>query len=452
MKKVLALILASMMCLSTMAGCGGTPTETPSTDKATTDTKTETKSETKSDDSKKTEAKTGEITVITSYGSDDGNRGNYEAAYKAFEAATGNKVKDASGTVNEEWKAKIMNDFETGSEPDVLFYFNGVDSNKLIEGGKVASIDEIRAAYPDYASNMDDAKMGASPVDGKNYSVPVNGYWEGLFVNKKVLADCGVAVPGPDYTWEQFLKDCETIKAKGYSPIACSLQEMPHYWFEYCTFNYGNLGNHTAIPTSSSDETGKVWVNGFNDIKKLYDLGYFPANTITATDPETFQLMADDKSAFAIDGSWKIGWFQENVGDRLDDFTVTYVPSMNERKATDMIGGLSMGYYITKKAWDNPEKRDLCVQFVQAMTTDEVVTTFGATAVTALKNGTIAPTDADVLMKAAIDLTKNATGITPAAQDSLNQNARNALFADVKNMVSGKTTPEAAIDSALSIK
>lgn len=456
MKKVLALILASMMCLTTFAGCGSsdsgsTTPDAPKTE--TTDEKpAEDKKEEKSEEPQKTESKPTEITVITSYGGDDGNRQNYETAYKAFEQATGHKVKDASGTSNEEWKAKIMNDFETGSEPDVLFYFNGVDANKLIEGQKVVSIDEIRAEYPDFASNMDDAKMGASPVDGKNYSVPVNGYWEALFVNKKVLEDCGVAIPGPDYTWDQFMADCETIKGKGYTPVACSLQEVPHYWFEYCTFNYGNQQNHTAIPTAATDEAGQQWVNGFNDIKAMYEAGYFPTNTITATDPETFQLMADDKAAFAIDGSWKIGWFQENVGDRLEDYTVTYVPAKNERKATDLIGGLSMGYYITKKAWDDPEKRDACVQFISAMTTDDVVSTFGATAVTALKNGTQAPSDADIMVQTAIEMTKNATSVTPAAQDGLNQNARNALFADVKNIVTGKTTPEAAIDSCLTVK
>ena len=27
---------------------------------------------------------------------------------------------------------------------------------------------------------------------------------ENMFVNKKVLADCNIEVPGPDYTWDQF--------------------------------------------------------------------------------------------------------------------------------------------------------------------------------------------------------------------------------------------------------
>lgn len=215
--------------------------------------------------------KPAEITVVTSYGGDDGNRGNYEDGIKAYEQATGNTVKDASGTSDEEWKAKIMADFETGAEPDVLFYFNGADSNKLVQGGKVVGVDDIRKVYPEYAGNMKDELMGASPVDGKNYSVPVNGYWEALFVNKKVLSDCGVTVPAAGYTWDQFLADCETIKGKGYTPIACSLQQVPHYWFEYCIFNHDTVETHTTLPASSSDAAGKNWADGLNDIKTLYE-------------------------------------------------------------------------------------------------------------------------------------------------------------------------------------
>ncbi len=443
MKKAVAFVLAMALC-GAMFGC-------QSTSNASSQAAPSSQAESSQAPASSEAAKPVEITVVTSYGGDDGNRANYEAAYKAYESATGNTVKDASGTSNEEWKSKIMADFETGAEPDVLFYFNGVDANKLVQGGKVVSIDEIRKTYPDYASNMKDEWLGASPADGKNYSVPVNGYWEGLYVNKKVLKDCGVEVPGANYTWDQFLKDCEAIKAKGYTPIAASLQEVPHYWFEFSIFNHDTVKTHATIPASSSDEAGKAWTSGLNDMKTLYEKGYFPKNTNTATDAETFQLMADNKAAFAIDGSWKIGWFQQNAKS-IDDFTVTYVPGANQRKSTDIIGGISMGYYITKKAWDDPAKQKACVDFVKAMTTDDVVSKFGATAVTALKNGTTAPSNADSLMLAALAMTKGATGIAPAAQDGLNQTARTALFADVKNIVTGKTTAEKAIDKCLAIK
>ena len=111
------------------------------------------------------------LNVVTSYGGDDGNRGNFEAAVKAFEASTGNKVNDGSATSNEEWKAKVLTDFETGSEPDVLFFFTNADAEPFISAGKVVSIEEIRAEYPDYATNMRDSMLAVA-ADGKQYAVP----------------------------------------------------------------------------------------------------------------------------------------------------------------------------------------------------------------------------------------------------------------------------------------
>ena len=73
-----------------------------------------------------------ELTVVTSYGGDDGNRKNYEAAVAAYEEATGNTVLDASSTSNEEWKARVLTDFETGTEPDVLFFFTNADAEPFI--------------------------------------------------------------------------------------------------------------------------------------------------------------------------------------------------------------------------------------------------------------------------------------------------------------------------------
>lgn len=458
MKKLLALLLAGAMLSSMMIGCSEKPADV-ATPSATPDAS-------KADESKAPDAapaaKPTEITVVTSYGGDDGNRVNYENAYKAYETATGNTVKDNSGTAVEEWKAKVLTDFQTGAEPDVLFYYNGVDSNSFVEAGKVVDVETIRATYPEFASNMKDGMLGASPVDGKNYSIPVNGYWEALYVNKKVLADAGVEVPSATTTWDQFMADCKKIADKGYTPIAMSLQEVPHYWFEFCVYNSTSVATHPITPKSSSDAAGKAWTTGLNDIKSLYESGFLPKNTTTAKDPETFQLMADNKAAFAIDGSWKLGWFEGskdadgkdvpgNVAV-LDDYTVTYVPAKGERKPTDIIGGLSMGYYITKKAWDNPEKQAACVDFVTAMTSDTAVASFGATAITALKNGVPAQPDAKSMTKAALEMMKGATGISVATQDGLLQAQRDTLWTDVKNIALGKITAEAAIDKALAAK
>ena len=388
------------------------------------------------------------INVVTSYGGDDGNRKNFEAAVKAYEEATGNKVNDGSATSNEEWKAKVLTDFETGSEPDVLFYFTNADAEPFVSAGKVVSIEEIRKEYPEYAANMKDSMMAVA-ADGKQYSVPSSGYWENMFVNKKVLADCGLAVPGPDYTWEQFLQDCETIKANGFTPIACSLVEVPHYWFEFMVMNNGTVANHLEVPTSVDSEAGQKWVKGLNDIKDLYERGFFPANTLTASDAETVELFNAGDAAFLIDGSWKVGYFTQNAAD-LNDFAISYVPGKGERKASEAIGGISMGYFITTKAWNDPAKREAAVKFVEYLTSDEVLSTFVTTEVTALANGA-KPAGLNPLQQSAADTNANVTAIAGAVQDLLTAEARGDLFANVQNIVTGKITAEEALAAALKL-
>lgn len=424
MKKLLALALAGTLVLS-LAACGG------------------------SDNSKSGGSTT--LNVVTTYAGNDGNAQNYQDAIAAWQEETGNKVNDASATSDETFKARVLADFEVGSEPDVLFFFNGVDSNPFVEAGKVVSIDEIRKEYPDYATNMKDGMMGASPVDGVNYSVPVNGYWEGLFVNKEVCEAAGVDIPDADTTWEEFLDICQTIKDAGYTPIACSLAGVPHYWFEFCIYNHLSTTTHNILPTSLDSVQGEGWVAGLEDIKSLYEAGYFPDNTLTGTDDETFQLFVDGKAAFLLDGSWKVTGIQDAT-DNIDNFTVTYLPGQGDRKSTDIIGGLSSGYYITKKAWDDPEKREAAVNFVMYMTSDEMVSKFAQVSATALVNGVTV--DESALSSLAIDglaMVEGATGMTGAVQDQVPTEARVPVFDGMPKLVTGDVEISAAVQEVLDL-
>lgn len=400
MRKALALVLCGAMAVS-MVGCGSSNSGKKNSDE--------------------TSKKSVKLSVTTTYAGEDTNAQNYKDAVAAWESKTGNKVDDSSATSDETFKSRITTDFETGSEPDVLFFFNGVDSNQFVEQGKVVSVDEIRKEYPDYASNMKDDMLGASPVDGKNYSIPVNGFWEGMFVNKEVLKKAGVDVPTKDTTWDEFLQMCEKIKKAGYTPIAASLLEIPHYWFEYSIYNFDSPTTHNTVPAKVDDAAGKAWVSGLEDIKTLYEKGYFPANTLTAKDDETFQLFTNDKAAFLCDGSWKVGGIESAVKDP-ENYTVTYVPGKGDRKSTDIIGGISMGYYITKKAWDDPEKRAAAVDFVEYMTSDEMVSKFAGTGVTA---------------------------ISPAVQDNLSEAVRKPIFGEMSSIVQGKTAAKDAVQAVI---
>ena len=391
------------------------------------------------------------LNVTTTFAGNESNVELYQNTIKEWEDETGNTVEDASATSDETFKARIISDFETGAEPDVLFFFNGNDSNPFVEAGKVVSIEDIRAEYPEYASNMKDDMIPASPADGVQYAVPFYGYWEGLYVNKAVMEAAGAEIPTADTTWDQFLETCQVIKNAGYTPIATSLAKEPHYWFEFAIYNHDSAKTHTTVPEALDDAAGEAWQAGLADIKDLYEKGFLSENTNTATGDEVFQSFLEGKAAFYLDGSWKMGGIKEGTDD-IDNFTVTYVPGNGDRKSTDIIGGLSSGWYISTKCWEDETKRDAAVSLVEKFISDETVSAFAGTATTALKNGAeIDKSSLTNLEKDALAMLKDTTGITGAVQDLVTQDERAPIFDNMPQIVEGQTEITDAISEMLEI-
>ena len=161
-------------------------------------------------------------------------------------------------------------------------------------------------------------------------------------------------------------------------------------------------------------------------------------------------MFGDGEAAFLIDGSWKVGHFVENYADTLDDYVVSYVPGKGDRSASEAIGGISMGYFITRKAWDDPAKREAAVAFVSHLTSDEVLSTFVTTEVTALVNGA-KPSGLNALQQSAADANASITGVVGAVQDTITGEAKGDLFANIQNVVTGKMTAEEAVESAIKL-
>ena len=409
------------------------------------------------------EDKVQELKVITTFAGEDGNAQIFKDAVGAFEESTGILVIDQSSVSTEEFKARVETDFQAGSEPDVLFFFSGADASNFIREGKVVSIEDIRKLYPEYASNMNEDLIMPSLVDGRKYSVPVNGFWEGMFCNTAVLKKCGVEVPGKGYTWEKFLEDCEKIKQAGYIPIAAALGDLPHYWWETCIFNHTTPETHLEIPVNVSMGNGPAWVAGMEDIKDLYSRGYFPSNTLSTKDDDTFAMFTGDRAAFLIDGSWKVGSIVSSCQsdptnpatldeEKLSRFTVTYPPTMGNRKSTDLIGGLSMGYYITQKAWEDEETREAAVRFVEYMTSDNMVTRFSKNSISALKTRPLMNREhSNSLERKVTVMLDEVTSLTGAVQDVFSGECRKSTFDGMPQIVTGDVSPKDAVSSGLSV-
>lgn len=438
MKKILSMMLTVVMVFSLMTGCGK---KNDAADAADTGNDAAATEESKDNEAADTKSPVTLITV-SMYGGTDPNAENYQEINEQF--MTDNSyitIEDNSQSADQDWKTKIAADFAVGNEPDVIQYFTDANASDVLAADKFVSIDEIKAEYPDYAKDtLEAALKAASNPDGVQRAVPTTGYWEGLFCNKDLFDKYDLELPTD---WDKMVKAIETFKKNGIVPIAVSLNNVPHYWAEFLMLSAAGPDGYAQVPTEAPQD----WVKGLSMFKTLRDMGAFPEDTDTIDNELAGELFKNKEAAMQLDGSWLAGGITDQ-----DNTVVAAFPTIPDGKAPAgaMVGGISSGFYITKKAWEDPDKKDAAVKFVMAHTNKESVTKYWG------GNGQAAcavePLDSMTpLGVSGLDYSSAATSISAPTDSRISQEAYNTLIAGIVGVSTGETDPKDLIDEVLSI-
>ena len=150
-----------------------------------------------------------------------------------------------------------------------------------------------------------------------------------------------------------------------------------------------------------------------------------------------------------LDGSWYAG----NIEDTENTVVIAF-PGVPNQKAEPgaLVGGISSGFYITKKAWEDPDKRDAAVKFVMAHTSQAGVQRYweatGAVSQAAVE---VTPVDgATPFAESIAAYTSNASAIV-SPTDSRIGDAYKTLVSEIVKVSTGAMTAEDAINEALSL-
>lgn len=431
-KKILAAIIAATMVATVFTGCGNS-----STGDSGTGTGTETGNNTK------VEKVT--LNTVSMFGGTDPNAKVYQEINQQIMTDNPNiTIEDNSQASDEEWKAKVATDFASGNEPDVIQFFTDATANAIIATDKLMALEDIKKEYPDYAKDtLPSALDAVTNTDGVQRAVPTTGYWEGLFCNKDLFDQYKVEIPTD---WDSLVKAIETFKANGIIPIACSLNNVPHYWVEFLMLYAAGEDSYTSVP----DKAPADWVKGLEMFKTLREMGAFPEDTDTVDDAYVGQLFNDKKAAMQLDGNWRIGGItdQENV-------VAIAFPGIKDQKAEKgaMVGGISSGFYITKKAWEDPAKREAAVKFVEAHTSKDGVTKYwvagGGTGKAAVA---VDPaSDMTPLAVSALEYSNSATTISAPTDSRIDPEAYKYIIANVVKISTGAVSAEDVLNEALKL-
>ena len=351
----------------------------------------------------------------------------YVGLLRDFENATGNTVLDESATSNEAWKAGVLKRFAAGDEPDVLFFFAaGADSKLLLN--RLVPLSEISAAYPSLSLSEEPALREA---DGRVYAVPVYSFWEGLYVNTDLFDRYGLDLP---VDWDRFTRAIRVFRENGVVPIAVSLSDIPHYLAEFAMLSCVPQ-EELALRPASLEEVPESWYDAMRLIRELYEMGAFPDNASLTEESATTALFVSGEAAMQFDGSWLVPSFSES---RMDVMEVLPMPLRAGGQASCYPGGVSMGFFLTRRAWDSP-RRDAAVELLASLTSRE--------SLEKLNNQHMSGN-----LRTSWDRMVQGRSMTQPVQDAMNQRARETwLLECVPAVADGSMTAEECWQTVMSL-
>lgn len=323
------------------------------------------------------------ITVETPFIFDDPSEGAYVGILESFNKRYRDKsveFKNVTATTSGNnsqnyynYSNYLMNEIESGIVPDVFVLDYSLLNNMTVaQRGLIVDVQTIRSVYEDYGSNIYDGAIECvrDPLTKNCYALPVRGYWEGLFCNQELFQYYGVDMPND---WDKMTAAIETFNQNGITPISASIGVVPNYLTDHLILSYAGEDEFNKTPTGYS-EVPQSWVTGINFFKELFDKKAFPENTDSLLDAETTDLFLQKKAAMKIDGSWLCS----SISETDSDITVISFPTVpgGAKTPEQVIGAYSSGWAISKAAWDNPKKRQLCVDLINEMTSKENLGSF----------------------------------------------------------------------------
>ena len=382
------------------------------------------------------------LRVFSTFGGTDAAREAFQALLDDFTAKNPHVTieNDTMSANDDGFRTKVNTDMNSGNEPDLLFYFIGADAEGFVNAGKVVPLNEILDADSEWKNGfIPNALEMARQKDGNIYAVPLTGFYEGLFVNKKIFEENGLELPTD---WEKLKKAVTTLSDKGIIPLSVPFDQS-HYLIEHMILS-------AAGPESQNkgliDGLDPNWEKGYAAMKELYDLGAFPKDAATIDLGMAGNYYSEGLAAMILEGSWAIGGWNEDTRNNSTVIPFPQVPG-GAGSGNDVVGGFGSGFYLPTSTYDDAAKKDAAIALMKHLTSKDSIQKI------ATANGGTPAADVEVkgLPQVALDgfaMVAKAAAINSPVDSKVAQETVSNLRASVQPVVTGKQTPTQAIEDA----
>ncbi len=256
---------------------------------------------------------------------------------------------------NMEYKAKLELEFAAGDPPDIFHSWGGGGLAEQAEAGHLRDITEW-VNSDRWKSRINPVALEIYSYKGRVYGFPQDLGAVGFWYNREMLEKVGYR-SFPE-TYDELLRLCEKLKARGITPIALGIADrwpVMFYW-SYLALRIGGPDIFNDILAKKRSFSDPALIEAGRLMQQLYRRNYFPASAIGDDFNAQSRAVGDGDCAMQLMGQWALA-VQAQVSEKKDSLSPLMMfapfPALEKGKGgiRDALGG-GNGFVIGKNAPD----------------------------------------------------------------------------------------------------
>ncbi|MDO8603114.1 MAG: extracellular solute-binding protein [Candidatus Omnitrophota bacterium] len=293
---------------------------------------------------------------------------------KRYEIETGIRVNFELYAPSDAYAQKVRAAAQTNTLPDIYGILGEKrDFASFIKAGYVYDIteemDKNEGAWKNKlfakALSVNEFGQGNSfEVKPGIYGAPIDVTNMQMLYNKDLLKAVGVDPSNPPRTWKDLVAVNRKLKAKGIQGLVSGWGET---WMIDCfasNYAFNIMGKDKVLDTirGKIPYTDPDWIKVFDLFREMRDEGIFASGIVTMVNKTAEQLFANNRAAFAFNGSWCVNVYRGMNPDL--NYGAMLPPEASDKYPMTIWGGAGSSFMVNKQS----KEAQLAVDFLKWIT------------------------------------------------------------------------------------
>lgn len=199
------------------------------------------------------------------------------------------------------------------------------------------------------------------------YGVPIDATNIQMLYNKDLLKSAGWDPDNPPRTWDEFLAANKMLKEKGIQGLVSGWGEI---WMIDClasNYAFNIMGEDKVLDTIKGKVpyTDPDWIKVFDLFGQMRDENVLASGVVTMVNKTAEQLFANNRAAFAFNGSWCVNVYKGMNPDL--NCGVMMPPRVSDKHPMVIWGGAGSSFMVNSHSL----VRQKAIEFLKWLTDEE---------------------------------------------------------------------------------